>query len=176
MGLKKGLIQVYTGDGKGKTTAALGLAFRAIGRGLRVVMIQFMKGEHETGELNTAKRLAPDLVIKPIGREGFINSAHPTSEDISSARAGLEEADRILKQGLCDVLILDEINVAVSFGLLEEAPVLRLMSNKPGEVELVLTGRGAPSSFLEKADLVTTMTCTKHYFDFGEKARIGIEF
>jgi cob(I)alamin adenosyltransferase len=176
VGLQKGLIQVYTGDGKGKTTAALGLALRAVGRGLRVVMIQFLKGDQETGELNTARRLSPDLIIKPMGRKGFVDPGDPGDEDIRLARGALQEATKILDERLCDLLVLDEVNVAVSFGLLEEAAVLKLMDDKPDDVELVLTGRGAPSSFVEKADLVTTMACTKHYFDQGEAARVGIEF
>jgi cob(I)alamin adenosyltransferase len=164
VGLQKGLIQVYTGDGKGKTTAALGLALRAVGRGLRVVMIQFLKGDKETGELNMARRLSPDLIIKPMGRNGFVDPADPGDEDIRLARGALQEATKILDARLCDLLVL------------EEAAVLKLMDAKPDDVELVLTGRGAPASFVEKADLVTTMACTKHYFDQGEAARVGIEF
>jgi cob(I)alamin adenosyltransferase len=176
MGLKKGLIQVYTGDGKGKTTAALGLALRAIGRGLKVVMIQFLKGDRETGELNMAQGLHPGLVIKPMGRNGFVNGENPAAEDISIAKAALSETRRVLDEDVCDLLILDELNVAVAMGLVEEATVLKIMDDKPSTMELILTGRGAPESFMEKADLVTTMQCTKHYFDRGEPAREGIEF
>ncbi len=175
MVLEKGLIQVYTGDGKGKTTAALGLAMRAVGRGLKVIMIQFLKGNGPTGELNTASRLAPDLVVKPMGRDGFVDPVNPSEQDLSLARAALEEARRVLDKKLCDLLILDEINVAVSLGLIDEQAVLDLMAGKPHDVELVLTGRSAPDSFVEKADLVTTMECTKHYYDRGQAARIGIE-
>jgi cob(I)alamin adenosyltransferase len=175
MGLKKGLIQIYTGDGKGKTTAALGLALRALGRGLRVVMIQFLKGDGETGERNMAGRLSPDFVIKPMGRNGFVDPANPSSRDIGLAQAALTEARRILDEKACDVLILDEVNVAVSLGLVAEAPVLRLMDAKPHHTELILTGRNAPASFMEKAHLVTTMECSKHYFNQGEPARVGIE-
>ena len=175
MRLQKGLIQVYTGNGKGKTTAALGLALRAVGRDLKVVMIQFLKGNQETGELNMGKRLSPDFVIKPMGRDGFVDSANPDEEDNNLARAALKEAETILDGKQCDLLILDEINVAISLGLLHEAEVLQLMDNKPDAVELVLTGRNAPESVLAKADLVTTMTCTKHYFNQGQGARIGIE-
>jgi cob(I)alamin adenosyltransferase len=175
MGLQKGLIQVYTGNGKGKTTAALGLALRAVGRGLTVVMIQFLKGDRETGELNMARRLSPELVIKPMGRNGFVDGANPSAQDISLAQAALKEAWRILDEGACDILILDEINVAVSLGLVEEDAVLKLMDGKPRNMELILTGRGAPQAFIEKAHLVTTMECTKHYFDQGETSRVGIE-
>jgi cob(I)alamin adenosyltransferase len=176
MGLQKGLIQVYTGEGKGKTTASLGLALRAVGRGLRVVMIQFLKGDQETGELNMARSLSPELMIKPMGRDGFVDPNNPSPEDISLAEEALKEAQRILDENVCDLLILDEVNVAVSLKLVEENAVLKLMDDKPGNVELILTGRGAPASFIEKAHLVTNMESTKHYFDQGVGAREGIEF
>jgi cob(I)alamin adenosyltransferase len=175
MELEKGFIQVYTGEGKGKTTAALGLALRAVGRGLKVIMIQFLKGGAETGELATARRLSPQLVIKPMGREGFINPASPRPEDLSLSQRALEEARKVLREKACDLLILDEINVAVSIGRVAEQAVLDLMDGKPPHVELILTGRNAPISFMERADLVTTMECTKHYFDRGQAARVGIE-
>ena len=176
MGLQKGLVQVYTGDGKGKTTAALGLALRAVGRGFRVVMIQFLKGDRETGELSMARRLSPSLVIKPMGRNGFVDRANPSAQDIGLAQEALREARRILDERVCDLLILDEVNVAASLGLVDERAVLKLMDGKPRDIELVLTGRDAPASFIEKADLATTMECTKHYFTKGEAARVGIEF
>jgi cob(I)alamin adenosyltransferase len=176
MGLQEGLIQVYTGEGKGKTTAALGLALRAIGRGLRVVMIQFMKGDQETGELNMAQSLSPQLLIKPMGRDSFVDPDNPSPEDVRLAQEALKEAQRILDEKVCDLLILDEVNVAVSFKLVEEDAVLKLMESKPGNIELILTGRGAPVSFIEKAHLVTNMESTKHYFDQGVAAREGIEF
>jgi len=175
MGLQKGLIQVYTGDGKGKTTAALGLGLRAVGHGLRVVMIQFLKGDRETGELNMARRLSPEFVIKPMGRNGFVDHANPSARDMSLAQAALKEARRVLDERVCDLLILDEVNVAVSLGLVDEDAVLKLMDGKPHDMELILTGRSAPQSFIEKAHLVTTMECTKHYFNQGEAARVGIE-
>ena len=174
--LEKGLIQVYTGDGKGKTTAALGLALRAMGHGLKVIMIQFLKGDAQTGELNTARRLFPDLEIKPMGRDGFVDPDNPSKQDLALARAALKEAGRVLDEKLCDLLILDEINVAVSLGLVDEHKVSDLMDSKPHDIELVLTGRNAPESFKKKADLVTTMECTKQYFSQGQAARIGIEY
>ncbi|NVL89762.1 MAG: cob(I)yrinic acid a,c-diamide adenosyltransferase [Desulfobacterales bacterium] len=175
MGLQKGLIQVYTGDGKGKTTAALGLAMRAVGRGLRVVMIQFLKGDRETGELNIARRLSPKFIIKPMGRDGFVDRSNSDPGDIDLAQTALKEARKIFDNKACDLLILDEVNVAVSLGLVDEDVVLKLMNDKPHDMELVLTGRDAPASFIDKADLVTTMECTKHYFSRGEAARVGIE-
>lgn len=176
MVLEKGLIQIYTGDGKGKTTAALGLALRAVGRGLKVIMIQFMKGPAQTGELIMAQRLAPALEIKPMGREGFIGPKGPENEDIGLAKAALGEAERVLAGKLCDVLILDEVNVAVFMKMLAPQEVLDVMDRKPPDMELILTGRRALGALLERADLVTTMECTKHYFDKGQKARIGIEY
>ncbi len=175
MGLEKGLIQVYTGEGKGKTTAALGLALRALGHGLRVVMIQFLKADNRAGELTTARRLFPDLEIKPMGRKGFVDPNNLEREDMDLAQAALGEAWSVVENRLCDVLILDEINVAVSMGLVSEDAVLGLMDSKPEDVEMILTGRNAPRSFLERADLVTTMECTKHYFEQGQAARVGIE-
>jgi len=175
MGLEKGLVQVYTGDGKGKTTAALGLALRAVGRGLKVVIIQFLKADGSTGELISARRLWPELEIKSMGKTGFIGPDGPTAQDVSLARAALDEARNIIRKGACDVLVLDEINVALSLGLVSEAAVLELMTNKPPFLELILTGRGAPHSILEKAHLVTTMSSTRHYFDQGQSARHGIE-
>ena len=176
MTLEKGLIQVYTGDGKGKTTAALGLALRALGRGLKVIMIQFMKGPSETGELIMARRLAPALEIKPMGRDGLIGSKGPEKKDMDLAKTALEEAKRVLTGRLCDVLILDEINVAVFMKLLSSKAVLDVVNHKPPNMELILTGRRASSALLELADLVTTMECTKHYFDKGQEARKGIEY
>ena len=176
MGLNKGLIQIYTGDGKGKTTAALGLALRAAGHGLRVVMIQFLKGVRETGELKMARSLSANFVIKPMGRNGFVDRVKPSADDVSLAQTALKEAHRTLDKKVCDLLILDEVNVAVSLGLIDEDAVLALMDDKPHDMELILTGRNAPASFMERAHLVTTMECTKHYFDQGETARVGIEF
>ena len=175
MGLAKGLVQVYTGEGKGKTTAALGLALRAVGRGLKVVVIQFLKADGATGELMAARRLSPELEIKSMGRPGFIGPEGPTAEDIALAGAALEAAGRQLDRGDCDLLVLDEVNVAFSMGLVSEAAILELMERKPPHMELVLTGRGAPAAVLERAHLVTTMAATRHYFDEGEPARKGIE-
>ena len=175
MVLEKGLVQVYTGDGKGKTTAALGLALRAVGRGLRVVIIQFLKADASTGELVSAKRLWPELKIKSMGRAGFIGPEGPTAQDRALAEAALREARDIAHNGTCDVLVLDEINVAVSLGLVAEAMVCELIETKSDHVELVLTGRGAPDSIMKRAHLVTTMESTRHYFDHGQSARHGIE-
>ena len=171
----RGYIQVYTGDGKGKTTAALGLALRAIGYGLRVYIGQFLKGQMY-GELSSAKKLSPDIKIEQFGRKGFIHvTKDPDEEDVKRAKRGLKKCfDAMLSQKY-SIIILDEINVAVYFNLLSEKEVLEFLCQKPENIELILTGRYAPASFLKKADLVTVMKGKKHYYQKGVKAREGIE-
>ncbi|HEX8961109.1 MAG TPA: cob(I)yrinic acid a,c-diamide adenosyltransferase [Geobacteraceae bacterium] len=175
MKLERGCIQVYTGNGKGKTTAALGLALRAAGRELKVCMIQFMKGGGPYGEHLAAPRLAPYLTIIQTGREGWVNRENPDPEDFRLAREALVMAQEVLNCGDYDLVILDEINGAVSFGLIGVDDVLALMGRKPPAVELVLTGRNAHERVLEAADLVTEMRDVKHYYKAGVPARIGIE-
>jgi cob(I)alamin adenosyltransferase len=169
------MIQVYTGDGKGKTTAALGLAFRAVGHGQKVVMIQFLKGPEQTGEIKAAQKLAPLLTIKPMGRTGFIDKDHPNPEDKTLAINALDYAREMMFNRTIDILILDEINVALAFGLLPVEAVLDLIKTKPVSLELVLTGRYADPKIWEKADLVTEMKNIKHYFAQGVPDREGIE-
>jgi len=173
--MEKGLIQVYTGDGKGKTSAALGLAFRAAGHGLKILVIQFMKGNIQYGELESAKKLSPHLTIKQMGRETFVSKKDPDPIDIQLARGGFDLAKEVIGGGEYDIVILDEINTAVDFGLIPLADLLHLLESKPGPVELVLTGRNARSEILEKADLVTEMVEHKHYYRSGILARKGIE-
>lgn len=175
MKLEQGCVQVYTGNCKGKTTAALGLAFRAVGRGLKVIMIQFMKGGGPYGEHLAAARLAPDLTIIPTGREGWVNKDNPAKEDIDLASGALSLAREKLLSGQYDMVILDEVNGAVGFGLIGVEEVLELIRLKPEKVELVLTGRGADPLVIDAADLVTEMVEVKHYYKAGVPARIGIE-
>ena len=170
-----GMVQVYTGAGKGKTTAALGLAVRAIGQGLKVHMIQFMKGNIDYGELKTAKRLAPDLTITQMGRETFVDREHPDEIDRQWAEKGMALAWKIVRGGACDVLILDEINVAMDFKLVTEGEVLKLIQEKPETMEMILTGRYAPVAVIKVADLVTEMLEIKHYYHEGVEARRGFE-
>jgi len=172
--LAEGMVQIYTGDGKGKTTAALGLALRAIGHGLKVYMIQFMKGNPEYGELRAIGSL-PNFVITQYGRPDFVNRESPAEEDFRLAREGLAHAREIIASGEYDLVILDEINVALDFKLVELGEVLALIENRPRETELVLTGRYAPQRLIEAADLVTEMREVKHYFHPGRNARDGIE-
>jgi len=173
---RQGLIQVYTGGGKGKTTCALGLALRAVGRGWRVKVIQFMKAPDSSGEHFSAPKLAPNLEIIPAGRKGFILKKDPDPEDIRLAQAGLEQAVRAFEGSGVDLLILDEVNVALSLGLLKLDEVMALLDKRPNTVELVLTGRDAPPEIIERADLVTEMAQVKHPYQKGVSAREGIEF
>jgi len=172
---EKGYIQVYTGNGKGKTTAALGLALRALGYGYRTYIGQFLKGQHY-GELEAVKHLSPYIVIEQFGRKGFIHvTENPDEEDIKRAREGLEKCRKAMLSNKYKIIILDEINVAIYFNLLTEKEVLDFINQKPEEVELVLTGRYAPESIIERADLVTEMKEIKHYYQQGVKARKGFE-
>jgi len=175
MKLKRGCVQVYTGNCKGKTTAALGLAFRAVGRGLKVVMIQFMKGGGPYGEHLAAKRLAPEFTIISTGREGWVNKDNPAKEDVDLAVAALALAKEKLLSCEYDMVILDEVNGAVGFGLITVDDLLELIRVRPEKVELVLTGRGADPKVIEAADLVTEMLEVKHYYKAGIPSRIGIE-
>ncbi|MCE5250072.1 cob(I)yrinic acid a,c-diamide adenosyltransferase [bacterium] len=169
----KGYIQVYTGDGKGKTTAALGLALRAAGAGLKVFVAQFGKGR-ECGENRALDRLGDSVAVRRYGSGRFITEA-PGSEDIHRAAEGLGEARDILVSGDYDLVILDEANVAVHLGLFSADDLLDVMNAKPGQVELVITGRDADPRVIERADLVTEMRMVKHYYSRGVKARRGIE-
>jgi cob(I)alamin adenosyltransferase len=173
--MEKGLIQVYTGNGKGKTTAALGLALRAVGHGLKVLVIEFMKGKMRYGELESAKKLSPHLTIKPVGRDTFVSKSHPDPADIESAQEGFALAKKAIENEEYDVVILDEINMAVDYGLIVLSDLLQLIDSKPTSVELVLTGRNAKPEIIEKADLVTEMVERKHYYSKGISARKGIE-
>jgi cob(I)alamin adenosyltransferase len=175
MALERGLIQVYTGEGKGKTTAALGLALRAAGHGLRVEIIQFMKGWPGYGELKGVD-LLPGVAIHPFGREGWVHPNQPEPEDVARAAEALDFAREAMAGGQIDIVILDEINVALDYGLLSLQHVLRLLEGKPPAVELILTGRNADPEVIRRADLVSEMRKVKHPFDSGLTARQGIEY
>ncbi len=172
---RKGYIQVYTGNGKGKTTAALGLALRAAGHGLRVYIGQFLKGQ-TYGEILSVKKLSPLIKIEQFGRRGFIHvTRNPDEEDIKRAKRGLQKCLEAMLSKKYRIIVLDEINVAVEFNLLEEEEIHKFLDQKPPKVEIVLTGRFAPASFIKRADLVTEMKEKKHYYQKGVKARDGIE-
>lgn len=191
--LSKGLIQVYTGNSKGKSTAAFGLAIRAIGQGLKVYIILFMKGNSYYGELKTFQKLFPAITIKQFGRvcnnpesrhEGecrkcnhcFIKKGQATPEDRETARKALAHAKEVIASAEYDIVILDELNNALYYDLLELEPVLEVLQNKSELVELVLTGRNAPPQVIELADLVTEMKVIKHPYEKGIPARRGIEY
>jgi len=173
--LEKGLTQVYTGNGKGKTSAAFGLALRAVGRGLKVYVIQFIKGGFDYGELYVVKRL-PNFRMEAFGRGKFVTEVPPTKEDVKLAKKALELAREVVSGGEYDVVILDEINVALHLKLVGVDEVADLIRNKPRHVELVLTGRNAPPEIVELADLVTEMREVKHPYTKGEQPRRGIEY
>jgi len=169
-----GLVQVYTGDGKGKTTAALGLALRAWGRDLKVCIIQFMKRGEDYGEILALRRMEVDLYQFGSDRLITRSSVHP--EDIELAHRALAFAESALKSGEYDLIILDEINVALFFGLIGPAEVISILRRRRKGVEVILTGRNAPPEIIEEADLVTRMVAEKHPYDKGVIARAGIEF
>ncbi|MCX7681832.1 MAG: cob(I)yrinic acid a,c-diamide adenosyltransferase [Anaerolineae bacterium] len=173
MPLPKGYIQVYTGDGKGKTTAALGLALRAAGHELRTYIGQFMKGQ-DYGELHSLRNL-PYITIEQYGQPGCVRREEVTQGHVTLARQGLERARRAMLSGQYDVVVLDEVNIAIWFGLLEVEEILEFLDQKPESVEVILTGRRAPRELIERADLVTEMCEVKHYYKKGVKARAGIE-
>ena len=173
--LKQGLIQVYTGEGKGKTTCALGLAFRAVGQGFKVFMVQFLKTD-DTGEVQAAQRLSPDFTIQSFGTPGFPNLREPDAKTLDTVRQAFDLAHRVILAGEHDLVILDEVNLSLAYGLVPSAEMLDVLRQRPPYVEVVLTGRGAPPELVDLADLVTEMRPVKHYFEAGVKARRGIEW
>jgi len=192
--MNKGLIIVITGDGKGKTTSALGLALRSIGQGNKVLMIQFLKGARSYGEIKSSGRLSPDFEIIQVGkdcvysersRERYqcetcdflchVNPTNPNPQDRQAAEQGLRLAQEKVKSGLYQMVILDEINYAISYGLIPLDGVTRLLREKPPETHLILTGRGAHPEIIKMADLVTEMLEIKHPFQKGIKSIKGID-
>jgi cob(I)alamin adenosyltransferase len=173
--LSKCYFQIYTGNGKGKTTAALGLALRAMGHGFRTYIGQFMKGQ-ACGELKACSTLAPSITIEQYGSKRFAgNENAPKDDDLRLARVGIEKARKALLSGKYDIVVLDEIITAHFFHLIALEEMFDIVAIKPTGVELVFTGRNAPPELIEKADLVTEMKEVKHYFQQGIKARRGIE-
>ncbi len=171
--VESGFVHVYTGNGKGKTTAAFGLALRAAASGMRVFIGQFIKGM-EYGETKIAE-LMPNVVLEQFGRGCFIEKT-PSPEDFRLAREGLVRSEEVLAGGSYGLVILDEIFIAHFFGLISSSDILNLMNLRNMRTELVLTGRKAPQEIIERADLVTEMVEIKHYYTKGIKARKGIEF
>lgn len=172
---KLGLVQVYTGNGKGKTTACLGLAFRASGRGLRVIMIQFLKPAGSYGE-HLASEMIPNFTMLPMGADHMCGNEVTREEDLELTRKGLAKAEELLTSGDYDMVILDEINNSMSFKLLSPQDLISILEKRAPNTEVVLSGRGVPKEIIEYADLVTEMTLIKHPFDKGIGARVGIEY
>jgi cob(I)alamin adenosyltransferase len=170
-----GTVQVYTGDGKGKTTAALGQALRAWGHGRRVLVVQFMKGRINYGELEAAKKLDGFDIVQA-GRETFVSREHPDPEDVRLAREGWKLLLERVASGDYDMVVADELNVAVDYGLVALEDVLELMRTKPPELELVITGRYARPEVVALADLVSEVREIKHPYQAGMDAREGVEY
>jgi len=175
---KDGLIIVYTGKGKGKTTAALGIALRATGYGKKICMIQFIKGSWHYGEMDSSKRLEPEFEIVAIGKGfvGIIDDKSPKEDHEKIAKEAVRISNEKIQSGKYDIVILDEINYAVNLGLIPVEDVLNIIRSKPQEMDLVLTGNYAKDKIIEIADLVTEMKEIKHPFQQGIKAKKGIDF
>ncbi len=171
---KPGLIMVFTGDGKGKTTAAVGQAVRALGHGFKVYMIHFMKGRDYGEFLATAKM--PNLTVVRAGRDCFVNRDKPDPIDVELARDGFKKAEEALLEGNYDMVVLDEINVAVDYGLITVDELLDLLKKKPAEVTVILTGRGAPQELVKAADMVSEILAIKHHYEEGADCCQGIEY
>jgi len=172
--MERGFIQIYTGDGKGKTTAALGLALRAAGRGLKVFFGQFVKGM-PYGEHKALERFSDLITVEQFGRECFIHR-NPEPEDMEIARRGWVRCREILRSGDYSVIILDELGIALHYNLISLKEVQEFLDRKPEETEIILTGRKIPEELIERADLVTEMREIKHYYTRGISAREGIEY
>lgn len=172
---RRGLIIVNTGDGKGKTTAALGLAFRALGSGFKVFMLQYIKGKWKTGEKKLADKLAPEMQILPMG-DGFTWDTKNPEQDIATTAKIWEVSKQAIRSGDYDMVILDEINVVMKLGYLDPAVVVEFLKTRDPRLHVVLTGRGAPPAIIELADLVSEIVPIKHPFKAGIKAQQGIEF
>src|SRR5512139_635051 len=171
--MTKGCIHVYTGDGKGKTTAAIGLAVRAAGAGLRVFIAQFMK-RGDYSEIEGLRQLADRITVEQFGTGRFVRGA-PDAAELAAARTGLERVRAVLAAGAHDLVVLDEANVAAAVGVIPTAELLALLDLRPEGTEVVLTGRSAPAELLERAELITEMQAVRHYFQAGVAARKGIE-
>ena len=171
----KGLVYIFTGDGKGKTSAALGVVLRALGHGLKVHITYFMKGDYPYGECHILSQL-PNVDFARFGGPGLINRENIKPEEIEQAKAALADAREAMLSGNYNVVVLDEVNLAAAWKLVELDEVVRLIDDKPQKVELILTGRQADTRLIKAADLVTEMLKIKHPFDKGVKARKGIDY
>lgn len=177
-GKEKGLLVIYTGHGKGKTTAALGMSLRAVGWGHKVCILQFIKGSWKYGELKGIKRLAPEVELRTVGQGfvGIIDDDKPIEEHRKAAREGLAEAREVLASGAYDIVILDELSVALQLKLVDQSDVESMLEAKNDQQHLVITGRDAPDWLIERADLVTEMREIKHPFQAGIEAQKGVDW
>lgn len=176
--LKRGYIQIYTGDGKGKTTASLGLALRALGHGWKVLVVQFTKGDCGTsyGEIVSSSKFLPNLDVVQFGMDRVVYSHNINMDDFKEAKRGWEFAKKAIHSGEYQIVILDEINICADMGMIKVSDIKETLLNKPEELEIVLTGRRAHPELVALAHLVTEMKPIKHYFDVGVLARQGIEY
>ena len=177
--LEHGYIQIYTGDGKGKTTASLGLALRAIGHGWKVLIVQFTKGDQGTnyyGELSSASKLMPNLEVAQFGLGRVVYSHNISIDDYKETRRGWQFTKEAINSGKYQLVILDEINICADLGMIKISEIKDTLKNKPDSLEIVLTGRRAHPELVAMAHLVTEMQPVKHYFDMGVMARQGIEY
>ncbi len=176
--LERGYIQIYTGDGKGKTTASLGLAMRALGHGWKVLIIQFTKGDSATsyGEISSASKFMENLEVMQCGMDRVVYSHNVSLDDYKEAKKGWDKAKEAINSGEYQLIILDEINICVAMNMIKLSEVKEALINKPEQLEIVLTGRYAHPELQALAHLVTEMKPVKHYFDIGVMARQGIEY
>jgi cob(I)alamin adenosyltransferase len=173
--IEKGLVIVHTGAGKGKSTAAFGMALRAVGHGMRVGVVQFIKGKWDTGERTVLEKFPDQVTIRAMG-EGFTWDTQDRARDIASAEAAWAEAKRLIADASYRMIVLDELNIALRYDYLDINDVLATLAGKPADTHVVITGRNAKPELIEAADLVTEMTLVKHPFRAGVKAQAGIEF
>ena len=176
--MEKGLVIVYTGKGKGKTTAALGIALRAVGYKKKICMIQFIKGSWHYGEMHSSKKLEPEFEMIAVGKGfvGILDDKSPKEDHKETAKEAIRISKEKIRSGIYDIVILDEINYAVNLELISIKEVMELIESKPSETDLVLTGNYAKKEIIETADLVTEMKEVKHPFQLGIKAKKGIDF
>ena len=175
--IRRGLIIVNTGPGKGKTTAAMGTALRAVGQGMKVLMLQFLKGSWHYGELDAVEAFGDRFTMKQMGR-GFVKvgAEKPDPEDVRMVEAAWQEAHEAIMSGKWDLVVLDEINYAITYGMLDPAKVAETLKQKPAQVHVILTGRNAHPTIIELADTVTEMKQVKHAYEKGVMAQRGIEY
>ncbi|MBI4966045.1 MAG: cob(I)yrinic acid a,c-diamide adenosyltransferase [Desulfomonile tiedjei] len=173
--MKKGLLMVFTGNGKGKTTAALGQAFRALGHGFKVCVIQFIKGSWKYGEMAAAEKFKGLLEFHVMGK-GFTWASKDIEQDTRAAKEAWIFAKEAIGSGKFEMVVLDELTYPMNYGMLDAEEVLKALTSRPGSVHVVVTGRDAPKGLIDAADLVTEMVDVKHHYDSGIEAQKGVEF